>query len=116
LQLETLARASEQSHSVAQAAISTTYQKDLQNAEIRRQKDIAAARTGALRLFDPGAQGACAGGASQDATSAGGRDGGPDTGLSSQSVEFLLTEADRADGIARQLGACQAVIVSDRVP
>ena len=118
LQMEATARASEQAHAQAQADISTTYQKELQNAQAQRQKDVAAARSGALRLRDPGAitQQTCGGAAGQAATGASGRDGPADPGLSPSATEFLLTQADRSDAIVRQLGACQAVILADRVP
>jgi hypothetical protein len=118
LQLETEARASEQAHSETQHLISTGLQKDLQNAEIQRQKDVADARSGAIRLRDPGAPAVqnCGGGTSETATGTSGRDGQAGAELSANAVEFLLTEADRADAVVRQLTACQAVVDADRAP
>jgi len=118
LQMETDARASEQAHAQTQSDISTDYERKLQDAQTQRQKDIAAARSGALRLRDPGAsaQQSCGGSAGQDAASASGRDGAAEPGLSGPAAEFLLSEADRADAIVQQLGACQAVILADRAP
>jgi hypothetical protein len=118
LQLETEARVSEQAHSETQHLISTSLQKDLQNDEIRRQKDVADARSGAIRMRDPSAPAiqACGGSTGEASTGTSGRDGQAGGELSPAAAEFLLTEADRADAVVQQLGACQAVIVSDRAP
>jgi hypothetical protein len=116
--LEEAARASEQAHTQALADISTNHEREVQDAEVQRKKDIAAARSGALRLRDPGATAvqSCASSTPQTAASASGRDDGSGGGLSGIAAEFLLTQADRADAIVRQLAACQAVIKADRAP
>jgi hypothetical protein len=116
LRLETDARKAEADHATALSDISTNYQGKLTYAETQRKTDVAAARSGTLRLFDPGASGqsACASGASQAAASTGGRDGSQTSGLSPAAAEFLLSEADRADVIIEQLTSCQAVVQSDR--
>lgn len=118
LQLETDARAKEQAHAEQLAAIATNYEQELQNAENTRKADVAAARSGALRLRDPGArtEQACGSGTGQTSAAPGGRDGQAGGELSPELAEFLVSEADRADAIVKQLGACQAVIVSDRTP
>jgi prophage endopeptidase len=118
LQLENDARAKEQAHADALASIATNYEQELQNAENTRKADVTAARSGALRLRDPGShtEQACGGSPGQTATASGGRDGQAGGELSPELAEFLVSEADRADTIVLQLGACQAVIVADRVP
>lgn len=118
LQLENDARAKEQAHAAALDNIATNYEQELQHAENTRKADVAAARSGALRLRDPGAtaQQTCGSATGQTATSASGRDGQAGSELSPELAEFLVSEADRADAITKQLGACQAVIVADRVP
>ena len=118
LQLENDARAKEQAHAADLAAISTNYEQELQHAENTRKADVAAARSGALRLRDPGAtaQQTCGSATGQAATGPGGRDAQTGGELSPELTEFLFIEADRADAIVQQLGACQAVIVSDRAP
>lgn len=118
LQLETDARAKEQDHAAELASIATNYEQELQNAENTRKADVAAARSGALRLRDPGArtEQACGSGPAETATAPGGRDGQTGGELSPELAEFLVSEADRADAIVHQLSACQAVIVADRVP
>lgn len=116
--LETQARAAERAHATAISTISTTYQGKLTHAETQRKADVAAARSGAIRLFDPGAsaQSACASGGGEAVTRAGGRDGGEGAGLSPDAAEFLLSEANRADAIVEQLTSCQAVVRADRGP
>ena len=118
LQLENDARAKEQAHAAALDNIATNYEQELQHAENTRKADVAAARSGALRLRDPGAtaQQTCGSATGQAATSAGGRDGQAGGYLSAGATEFLFEQADSADAIVQQLGACQAVIVSDRTP
>ena len=118
LQLENDARVKEQAHANALAVIATNYEQELQHAENTRKADVAAARSGALRLRDPGttAQQTCGSATGQAATGSGGRDGQAGGELSPELTEFLVSEAGRADAIVQQLGACQAVIVSDRAP
>ena len=122
---QSAARKEEQDHAQQLSDISANYQKELQDASKQHAADVAAIRAGTLRLRDPGARPhACAGGVSQASTAAGRRDDqagsglpGPADGvLSDTAVEFLVSEADRADRLAKQLSACQAVINADRAP
>lgn len=118
LDLETAARAAEKLKQDTLAALAADYEKDLENAENQRKADVAAARSGAISLRDPGTGSACAGGspASPATSGAGGGNGQAGGKLSSDATEFLLSEADRADTIVRQLTACQAVVSADRSP
>ncbi len=116
LRLENQARAQEAKHAAVMATISKRNLEEKQRVETQHQADVAAVRAGTLVLRDPGAATgeACAGAASPPGTAAGGRDGGAGGQLSGAAAEFLLTEASRADVVARQLAAAQAVIVEDR--
>ena len=118
LELENAARASEQTHGETQHLISQSYERDLQNAQTNAQRDLDAARSGALRLRDPGAAAVatCGSTAAPAPTTASGRDAGADAGFSSEATAFLLSESTRADAVVRQLAACQAVVLSDRMP
>ena len=118
LQLESAARAAEKLKQDTLAALAADYEKDLDNAETQRKADVAAARSGAIVLRDPNSGGSCAGASAPGAITAspGVSNGAPGGQLSSVATEFLLSEADRADGIVRQLAACQAVVQADRAP
>ena len=112
------ARASEQKYAAGLATISTTYQEALTHAQTQHTADLAAIRSGALRLRVqyPAAASVLPGdgSASTTAATAGGRDGSQGSDLPGAVAVDLLTLADDADNIARQLAACQAVIVQDR--
>lgn len=115
--LQNEARAEETRKAGDIAAISTKYQRELQNAENRRRADVDAARSGAIVLRDPGATGAplCGPGeAAQAAAAPGGRDGGAAGELSPEAAAFLLDLANEADELAGQLRAAQDVIRKDR--
>lgn len=121
--LNAAARAGEQDHAVQLAGISTYYQKELQNAEGNRHRDVAAARSGSLVLRIPsiglrasgsaaGALGAAAGGC--DGRTTGELPGAPGEYLPGEISAQLIELAYDADDVARQLAAAQAVIVEDR--
>lgn len=116
LRLEEDARKAEQDHGAMIALISTHYEKELGDANKRREADHAAVRTGALRLRDPDSAGlrACGSVVPEAGPGASGRDGRAPGELSDAAADFLLDLAHDADGIARQLAACQQVVVSDR--
>jgi len=116
LTLEEGARKTEQDHSTALAAVSTDYERKLQDANDQRSRDVAAVRAGSIRLRDPGSPGlrACGNPPGQTATAPGGRDGAQGSGLSEQASEFLLGLTGDADDVARQLSACQRVVIEDR--
>lgn len=109
-------REQERQHAEALAGISADYERRLKDANAQRARDVAAARAGAIRLRDPYSLGlkACGNPAAQVGTGAGERDGGASGELSREAAEFLLGLANDADDIARQLAACQRVIVEDR--
>ena len=116
---QTAARASEQKYAAGLATISTTYQEALTHAQTQHTSDLAAIRSGALRLRVQYPAAAAAvhpgdGSASTTAATAGGRDGSQGSDLPGSVAVDLLALADDADNIARQLAACQAVIVQDR--
>lgn len=114
--LEEGVRRAEQAHAQALAAISTDYERKLNDANKQRAADAAAVRAGTLRLRDPDAPGlrACGGVAPAIAAAAGRGDGGAAGELSSAAVGFLLDFANDADDTARQLQACQRVVSEDR--
>jgi hypothetical protein len=114
--LEEGARKAEQDKAVALAAISTDYERKLSDANKQRAADTAAVRAGSLRLRDPSAPGlrACGSIPAETAAGTGQRDGESAGELSAAASEFLLSLVNEADDVARQLGACQQVVIEDR--
>ena len=114
--LQEQARKDEQTHAAALAAVSTDYERKLSDANKQRAADVAAIRAGTLRLRDPNPTGlrACGGLAAQVGAGTGRRDGPEGGELSEAAAGFLLEFASDADDVARQLTACQAVVVKDR--
>lgn len=121
--MQDAARLAEQKSAAALAAVATDYERKLTDANKQRSADLAAVRTGALRLRDPGSPvSACAGSAAKTGTATGIGNGGPpgklqeaDVGLlSGQASEFLIDFAADADQVADQLAACQRVVMKDR--
>lgn len=114
--LEEDARKAEQDKAAALSAISTDYERKLSDANKQRAADAAAVRSGSIRLRDPSAPGlhTCGGLATETAAGTSQRDGGTAGELSAESAGFLLDLANEADDVARQLGACQRVVIEDR--
>ena len=115
--LQTEARTKEAAYEAGMVALAGNYQKELKNEQDQSAADLAAVRAGALSLRDPFATGTLSAGPSSAGTitaSAGSGHGAPGCELSQPTAEFLVGEADRADGIVRQLDACQAIVVQDR--
>lgn len=114
--LQEKARKSEQDHAAALAAVSSDYERKLSDANKQRAADAAALRAGTLRLRDPNPTGlsSCGGLGGEAGTGAGRRDGPEGGELSAAAAEFLLDLAFDADDVARQLAACQEVLVKDR--
>lgn len=114
--LQDKARKSEHDHAAALSAVSSDYERKLSDANKQRSVDAAALRAGTLRLRDPNPTGlsACGGLGAQVGTSPGGRDGAQGGELSEAAAGFLLDLASDADDVARQLAACQEVVVKDR--
>lgn len=109
------ARLEERSKAEKQAEISADLQAKLQEAENEKNRLAADVRAGRRKMSitarcpprgDP--KGAVA-------ASPGGRDGEARAELPVEASNFLVGLASEADNIARQLAACQAVILSDRV-
>jgi len=113
-------RARERAWSSFHQKIAEDYQKEVEDARKTKERDVAAARSGALRLRDRTASCASAGlqpdrGQPPGATSAAPvRDVHAGSELSGEASAFLLGLVDEADEVARQLGACQALIRADR--
>jgi prophage endopeptidase len=114
--LEEAYRLAEQVHAANINLISTQYQKELDNANIKTADLVRGARAGTFRLRDPGAKDndSCGNRAAQTTASTGERDGETRGELSKPFAEFLIAESGRADEIVNQLTACQQVVIEDR--
>lgn len=113
--LENAARAMEQQHAATVAAIGEQHAKDREALEVQREHDVAAARDGALKLRIAGA---CKrpdpSPAAETRPSPGGGDDSTTGELPRAVAADLFALADDADLVAKQLGACQAVVKADR--
>lgn len=92
--------------------IDEAYQKGLTHAKAKTDRTIAGLRAGNVRLRNELAAAAC--GMSADAAGTGGGDGGAGADVWRAAAEDLVRLADEADGVVRQLAACQAVIQNYR--
>ena len=117
------ARDQEQEAARKVAAVSSTYQRDLANANRTKDLAMAALRSGALVLRDPVASSPpVSGGTAEAPACACGRDGPPggvlsasaSRVLSGEASRFLIALASEADVVATQLQACQALVRADR--
>jgi prophage endopeptidase len=106
-------RVIERRHAQSLAAISTDYERKINEATQLRAADRAALRAGSLRLRDPGRPVGDGSGA-QFAAGTGRCDGRAPGELSTEAAEFLLGLASDADDVAEQLAACQRVVTADR--
>jgi hypothetical protein len=125
---EVRAAKAEDDAAAAQILVSSNYAKGVKDGQAKTAVLVAAAKSGALRLRDPGSQtgGCTAGGSSTGAaTTAAGTAGsasGAGTQLPATASGFLSTDASNfligltgeADDATRQLSACQVILVSDR--
>lgn len=114
--LSDAARKAEQDNAAKMAALAADYERKLSDANKQRAADIAAVRAGSLRLRDK--SGTCMPAGTDPGSKAG---PGPGIGngatgceLSETASGFLLDFANDADDVARQLAACQQVILTDR--
>ena len=117
LELTTKARADEAKAAIAQAAISEDYEGKLKNVQDDKDKFVSDVRAGriVLRIPQPAAAKRAGGGASSQAAASPGQCDGEARGeLPPEIAADLLTLANDADDVARQLGDCQAVILQDR--
>lgn len=108
------AREKEHQHAADLAEIGEKHEKDLEAGEAQRRADVAAARSGALKLRVGGACPARPGasGAGEAAPAAGERDGATTAELPPAVTADLLELVDDADAVVRQLTSCQAVVKS----
>jgi prophage endopeptidase len=114
-ELHTKAREKEKEHAMAVALISKTLEGE--NNVVRKQTENrrAAARTGGLRLRDPGIRKDTGGGIRPPASPAPcKRDGEAGADISTAASDFLLQLTGEADEVVVQLTACQAVVEQDR--
>ncbi|HYN54412.1 MAG TPA: lysis system i-spanin subunit Rz [Methylotenera sp.] len=116
ISLQTAARNDEHANALALNKISTSYQKELQNADIEKDKFIADVRAGRIVLRQPITRSEkSSGGITAEAlAAASGHNGETDAELSRETSEFLYSEATRANKVVEQLTACQAVVIEDR--
>lgn len=104
----------EENHRKELAAQAAKYEKERADDKAKHDKDIAAVRSGAIRLRDAAATCASAGNDPKPSTAPSGSDGPKGADLSGSASEFLLSLANEADDVVKQLTACQQVILSDR--
>ena len=107
-------RNSERDHKADLDRIGADHAKEMARADARRQRDIADARSGALRLSIPSSCNPDGSSPAQAGGPAAGGDGQARTELPSEVTASLFALADDADAVVSQLSACQAVIISDR--
>ncbi len=90
------------------------YNQEKQNAQAKYASMLSDVRTGKLKLYDStsGCGSDKAGGSGSSQTPSGGSpgDGSGGSELSGQASEFLLSEANRANDIARTLTTAQGII------
>lgn len=102
-------------HEEALVAISTDYQKEINDVESEKTKFIVGVRNGSIVLRQPARPKSTGeSGVSETVASSSGCDGQADTELYPETAEFLSSEAARADKIVLQLDACQQVVIEDR--
>lgn len=97
-----------QEHAKLLGQLEADYKKEKEDAEARRIRDVAAARSGALRLRVPGTLCPAADGATVGAPS--GSDGAASGELPGPVAADLFALVHDADQVVRQLTACQAVV------
>lgn len=113
--LNKAARADEQRRTLALSTLADDYEKEKANAKLQRDKDIAAAQSGALSLrFHTTSQDAGCGGLPGAPASASGGDAGKTTELPRAVTANLYGLVDDADEVVRQLAKCQSVVKVDR--
>ncbi len=108
------AKETEDAHRAELAAQAKRYEKEKADDKLKHANDITAVRSGAIKLRDAAATCASAGNDAKAANATGSGDGGKGAELSGAASEFLLSLANEADDIVKQLSACQQVILSDR--
>lgn len=116
-ELEEAARAAEAAHTTELDKIAQRHQREIADAEVQKEADVAAARAGRIVLRIPAPCKDPNGGEGTAATAAPGvGDGGATAELPREITANLYALADDADKVVRQLAECQAVVVEDRLP
>lgn len=104
------ARKTERAHAQALAALAATHAKEQADAAVKTERTVADLRAGTLRLRRELA----ARPVDLPGTDTSGSTGTSGPGLRPEDAEFLVREADRADGVVRDLNACNAARQVDR--
>jgi hypothetical protein len=105
------AAAKEAKDAAAFALLADNLRKENERAKQDADRTIADLRRGTIRLRS---RFTCPSTVSQAAGSASGSDETRESGLRSEDAEFLISESARADGVARTLQACQAILAAER--
>lgn len=110
------ARETEREHATAMDGIAKDYERRLKDAKDQKDRDVAAAYSGAIGLRIPRALPGAAGTgeAAHAASSPGQCDVGAQAELPREAAANLLAIANDADAVTDQLAACQAIILQDR--
>ena len=101
-------------HAQAMADIGTTHQQDIDHEITSRDAVIAGLRAGSHRMRERFACPAAGERLPDVAAGTGFSDAAKSFGLQAEDGAFLISESSRADQIANQLRACQAVVRADR--
>lgn len=113
--LSTKARDDEADHAKRLSKISTDYEKRLEDAKTQRDRDVADAHAGALRLrFNTAGKGAGSNTTGETGSGAGRCDGAASGELPREVVADLFALVGDANAVALQLAGAQKVIEEDR--
>lgn len=109
-------RAKESAHASKLTSLSQTYQEQLQNVRLEKDKFISSVRTGTTKLYIPKSARPVSDYPTLSQVNAGTSrcDAGTESELPRDVTEFLYGEASRADEIVNQLQACQSIVLEDR--
>lgn len=109
---EDKSREVEQAQATELAVTEANYQKEIQDAQDQRQRDVAAAQSGAIKLRVAGMCPRASGDrpAAQTSTAPAERDGAASGELPGPLTASLFAIADDADAVVHQLTACQTVV------
>lgn len=114
LELTTKYDAEHAAHEQAIAAADAKLFKERKDAQDITNQLISAARDGRLQFIDTASTDSGGSKTEAIANSPGGSNAAQGSKLSGTSVAFLLNLTGEADDTARQLTACQAIVVDDR--